>query len=365
MANNPFNPNFGIPPVLFLDREEIVNTVSNGIKELSSSPYQTTLIYGTRGYGKTVLLNDICGRFSNDKKWIVVYLSSQSNILLDLTESLARKSKTKSDKTRETLSVSVSSHGLTLSAKDKKTQESTSYKNELEAIFEKIQKRGISVLIAIDEVANTEEVRRFVSVYNVLKNQKFPIALLMTGLPKNISELQNEKVLTFLLRSARVNLDALSKLNIKYSYKETFDSAGIEVADSVLTRMTQMTNGYPYAFQLLGYLLWELNTKTITDKTIDKIAEKYRIELYKNVYTKIYSDMTRVEKEFVTVMAHCSQDEVETKYLVEKTKKTKGYVSTYRRRLIDDQVIESTERGFVKFTLPYFKDFIIENEDLL
>lgn len=43
-----------------------------------------------------------------------------------------------------------------------------------------------------------------------------------------------------------------------------------------------------------------------------------------------------------------------------KMDKPKNYISIYRRRLIDDQVIFSKERGYVEFTLPYFADFVAE-----
>lgn len=52
------------------------------------------------------------------------------------------------------------------------------------------------------------------------------MAFLMTGLPKNVSELQNEKNLTFLLRSNRIELPLLNQVTVQYSYKNVFSSAG-------------------------------------------------------------------------------------------------------------------------------------------
>ena len=48
---NPFTPNFGNVPSIYLDREELAEKVADGIRRLSESPYQTTLIYGHRGCG--------------------------------------------------------------------------------------------------------------------------------------------------------------------------------------------------------------------------------------------------------------------------------------------------------------------------
>lgn len=53
-------------------------------------------------------------------------------------------------------------------------------------------------------------------------------------------------------------------------------------------------------------------------------------------------------------------EKVPIKDIMTKMDKPKNYISIYRRRLIDDQVIFSKERGYVEFTLPYFADFVAE-----
>lgn len=57
---SPFNPNFGKVPRLFLDRENIIDDY---IDELTNSgdhidtPYQTTMIYGVRGFWEDINVN--------------------------------------------------------------------------------------------------------------------------------------------------------------------------------------------------------------------------------------------------------------------------------------------------------------------
>ena len=69
--NNPFNPSFGKDP---------------------NSPYQTTLIYGVRGVGKTSLLTDIGNKMSAKKNWLVVNLATNYNVLQTLIDSICQKS---------------------------------------------------------------------------------------------------------------------------------------------------------------------------------------------------------------------------------------------------------------------------------
>lgn len=52
---NPFNPSFGKLPPIYIDRSEQIGEL---VEELHNpdSPYQTTLIYGQRGCGKTAFM---------------------------------------------------------------------------------------------------------------------------------------------------------------------------------------------------------------------------------------------------------------------------------------------------------------------
>ena len=65
-------------------------------------------------------------------------------------------------------------------------------------------------------------------------------------------------------------------------------------------------------------------------------------------------------------MVESDKEKVPIKDIMTKMDKPKNYIpfsfncSIYRRRLIDDQVIFSKERGYVEFTLPYFADFVAE-----
>lgn len=64
-APNPFNPSFGKVPPVFIDREQAVQTLTEGLAD-RNSPWQTTMICGVRGVGKTAVLAEICRRLEED-----------------------------------------------------------------------------------------------------------------------------------------------------------------------------------------------------------------------------------------------------------------------------------------------------------
>ena len=358
MQKNPFNPNFGKVPPVFIDRGETVRELIEGLSD-TGSPYQTTLISGVRGVGKTALLSDVCNEIRTDKKWIVADIPSNSNILETLVQTIHVKASSELRKALDSIdgvSVSILGVGFSYSAKDNKVN----YQLLLEQMLEKMQENNTHLLVAIDEVTANKQVKLFASVYQIMVRRNYPISLVMTGLPKNISELQNDSVLTFLLRSARVDLPLLNKISVTYSYKRTFEDGGKQIATNVLNKMTALTNGYSYAFQLLGYLVWNTGADEITSETVDSVMETYKENLFRNAYFKIYEELSSVDKKFVDVMAMSEDTSVSMKYITEQMGKNAGYISTYRRRLIDSGVIQADSYGYVAFSLPLFDEYIKE-----
>ena len=76
----------------------------------------------------------------------------------------------------------------------------------------------------------------------------------MAGLFDNISNLQNEKSLTFYIVLQKFFWNHFSIPAITTSYRSVFD-----ISQSEAVEMAKLTKGYPFAFQILGYLKWETN----------------------------------------------------------------------------------------------------------
>lgn len=128
--------------------------------------------------------------------------------------------------------------------------------------------------------------------------------------------------------------------------------------------MAKVTAGYPYAFQLLGYLVWKKAAEEISIDVVKNILDEYKVNLFRNVYTKVYSEMSNGDRKILKIIAHSANASVTPKNLAQELGRTPGYVSTYKKRLLEDQVIEIGSNGQIGFSLPYFKDFVLENEEM-
>ena len=208
--NNPFNPSFGRVPAVFLNRGQLINNV---IQELDNpnSPYKVSIVYGMRGVGKTTFLTEVSKRIVEKPDWIAVDLAMGSDLMAALVDNLYMKAGNEFQKAFESIKgVNFSAFGLQLSANISKPTFST-YQGILTNMFDKLKKKGIKVLITLDEVKSNSELKAFAGYYQLLNRQDYPVALMMTGLPENISELQNEDVMTFLLRGKRIALSETVK----------------------------------------------------------------------------------------------------------------------------------------------------------
>ena len=359
--DNPFNPSFGRIPAVYLQRKKLIADVSQGIENLNSS-YTISIVYGMRGIGKTVFLTAMDRKISAYPDWIVVNLAMGMKLLPSFINSLYLNADSKLKRSFESIKdANFFAFGLQFPANLGKPTFST-YQRILTSMFDELRKNGIKVLITLDEVKVSRELQTFAKCYQLLSHQGYSVALIIAGLPENIAELQNEDVMSFLLRGKRIALSALDLSQVEISYSNIFKKSGYQVTENILKEMTVMTMGYSYAFQLLGYLVWKAakEKKVIDQNTLDGVKSEYLMVLKQNVYTKVFGSLSKQEQRFVLTMAQSSKHRVSIKEIRERLNRPSNFVANYRRRLLDDQVIKSTDCGEVAFTLPFFKEYVLQ-----
>ena len=71
IPRNPFHPTFGRSPAVIGGRDVELDSFELALAEGPGNPWRTALISGTRGIGKTVLLNEFEAA-ANQLGWIVL-----------------------------------------------------------------------------------------------------------------------------------------------------------------------------------------------------------------------------------------------------------------------------------------------------
>ncbi|MBR6402214.1 MAG: ATP-binding protein [Eubacterium sp.] len=336
---NPYNIMFGKEPAQVISRLPQLTEVINSFQEDESNIYMIT---GVRGSGKTVFMTEVSKEFDAEEDWITVELNSSANLLEDLLDSLV--SDNYLAKIFQSASINLSLFGVGLEVSN--SVPISSRQVALEKMLKSIKKQNKKVLICIDEVTVTEQLKIFAGAFQIFMRKDLPVYLMMTGLFENIDDMRNEKNLTFLYRAPRIEIRPLNLEVVANNYR---NNLGVDVKDS--NYLANLTKGYSYAFQLLGYFTW----KNAGDyKEAIPIVKQY---LEENVYEKIWMEISSTDKRLLYGISKSESSKAkEIKAIAELSDDA---YSVYRGRLIKKRLVDGSEHGYLKFTLPLFNEFVI------
>ena len=357
---NPFDTAFGRVPAIILDRTDLVERIAEDL-HYYNSPYRTTLISGLRGSGKTVLLTDICEQLRQQDNCIVVDLRPHletDEMIAQLLEKAILESpqwiKPGLVKLKET-SLKLPFVETTIESRP------LSEESQLLQLLQHLKKQNTLLVVAIDEVDNTPAIRNLASMHQEFLRRRLDMALLFTGLPEKVNALQNENMLTFLLRAERITPESLSPYSIRQAYQENFQAGGYLLEDGLVEKMTNLTKGYAYAFQVLGSLLWEAEKENlrITEESLNKVESAFMSLLFQNVHAKVFSEISPTDQAFLYAMIS-EESSTSVQDIARHMERDKNYISVYRGRLLKAGIIQVAGHGRLSYTLPYMKEFLEE-----
>ena len=286
----------------------------------------------------------------NDCYW--TDLINEDGILTTFARKLYHKNGSKLSELFDNLN-SVPIGGITFG----KEKEIPNIKIMLEELIESVASQKKYVVVTIDEANNSKAIQSLAKEFNALKRQKYPIFVIMTGLPDLILYIQNDDKLTFLLRSEKIEMQPLSVQDITFAYQNVFDN-NFEVAN----RMVKMTRGYSYAFQLQGYIYFNYlqnNELSSNNENLNNIFTQYKTMLFNNAYQKIFSGLSDTDRKYLSVIT----DNPIFKDAVKVMGKSGSYVFQYRRRMLERHLIMPVGHDEVTYTLPLFREFVKETQN--
>lgn len=345
--NNPFNISFGEEPNSIIDRPiEFENIISSFDSEFTDTKIK--IITGIRGCGKTVLLTRVKDYFNNKSNWITVDLTQYSNMLEQLAGKLYEDGKLKRLFLKTEFNFSFKGVGLTIQGDNP----IGNIESLLDRIFIHLNKKKVKVLVLIDDVSNNDYLKQFIQSYQVFIRSRYNVFLLMSGLYENISDLQNNDNLTFLLRAPKVKLFNLNLRAIAIAYKKY-----LKLDDGEAIELAKTTKGYAYAFQLIGNTLYKNNSRKLSEDEMGYIDT----ELETNVYSKIWESLSFTDKKMAFTLLETNK----TSEIIKSMGINNAKFQVYRKRLIDNGIVDDSTRGVLYFCLPRFKEFVQFQKALL
>ena len=193
------------------------------------------------------------------------------------------------------------------------------------------------MLFTVDEVDPTlDEMVQLAAFYQHFVREGRKVALLMAGLPHNISSLLNNKTVSFLRRSNRRALDRIPDGEVSAALVRTAQAGNRNVDAAALTAATESIGGFPFMLQLVGYYAWDENPRASTLDSADfargiAIAQQ---EMTYRVLDATFAELSPGDLRFAAAML---EDEGDSRIadLVERLGRSSSVVAQYRKRLID------------------------------
>ncbi|MDR0884774.1 MAG: ATP-binding protein [Clostridiales Family XIII bacterium] len=342
--NNPFNPQFGRTPDVFLGRDNVVNEFVSGLDDINSMN-RATIIAGVRGSGKTAILSDVKSLIV-DKNRIVIDTTIFDGFLTDIIDQAIKQSaKNILKKIPYLTSLSALSFGVGITPQN--ATHIPGFKSIITDIAE--ENKNKQIVFILDEVHNkSHEMREFIATYQHLVRDGFDVAILMAGTPDSVFDILNDKVLTFFRSAYRVYLKNIDIRLVAYDYNVIFQN------EVLAHEAAEASYGYPYLIQLVGYYLYKDR-----HRDLQRTILQSKIELFRNVHELIFYGLSDGDKRFLNAMNN-GENIVSFSDIVVKMGVAKNYASSYRRRLLDSGLIEEVGYGKLRFALPYMGEFLLE-----
>ena len=366
---NPFKPSFGVSPPLLVGRDRLIEEFVEALEDGPGSAGRATLYTGTRGAGKTVMLNAIEDR-TRALGWIVVSETATPGFVDRIAQQHLPRLVNELDpdvvRRRLTgLTGPLGTGGVSWSTEEA-PEPARGLRSQIELLTGLLAENGSGLLITLDEIHRNQigELRELAATVQHAFREERELAFVGAGLASAISDALHDEVLTFLRRADRHALGPVGREDVERAIRAPIEAAGRTVARDALEAMVEGTRGYPFLIQLIGAHTWRINPKgpEITLADAERGIERALRRLDALVYEPALASVSAVDGLFLRAMAvddgPSKMADIQRRLGVDVS-----YVSQYRLRLIAAELIEPTRRGYVDFALPYLREHLRSKGD--
>lgn len=362
MPDNPFTPTFGRVPPYLAGRTSLLNDMKRAFRRGPEDPNLTSILIGAHGTGKTALLSRIA-KEAQASGWITARVSARDGMLQDILERTVESGSELIDSS-PSLRLKSLTLGQTFGIElDREAPYVGNWRTRMNGLLKQLEPYGTGLLITVDEVrADVDEMKQLATVYQHFIEEDKRVALIMAGLPANVSQLVSDKSVSFLRRARQRHLGRISDPDIEVALRKTIFDAGATIDDGALVEAVAAIDGFPYMMQLVGYWTWEeaLSPRIGSDDVHRGVRLAIQ-ELRDGVLATTYRELSRGDVRFLEAMLPDSGPSSLVDIAARMNVRS-NYASKYKERLLDAGVLGDTGQGFYTIDLPGFKDYVRDRQ---
>lgn len=230
-----------------------------------------------------------------------------------------------------------------------------------------VQERGSAgIALLVDEIqtAPREDLRTLAYAWQELQGRRPepPAVVFTVGLP-NAPDVLTAAV-TFSERFWFRTLERLSPTDAAEVLEGPAREQGVRWDPALVDQVVAIADGYPYFLQLYGDAVWRVarpdDGATLGPDLLDAARDRVEQELA-TMFRARWAKVTTAERRLVAAMAHLTDDAetpVRRGAIAEAMGVTSNDLSVARRSLLDKGLVETVDRGTLRFTLPGFAAFV-------
>jgi hypothetical protein len=360
-AKNPFTPSFGKMPLVMAGRDRLLAEMGDAFDNGLGDPNLATLVTGARGTGKTVLLSAVRAE-AVEHGWVAVGTSALPGMLDDILQQTYRAAGHLLAPRRERRLTSLELGQLLGVQWEELERAPENWRTKMTGLLDQLADAGAGLLVTVDEaVPQNDEMRTLATVYQHFVCEERNVALVMAGLPHNVSALASDGAVSFLRRARRQRLGRIADRDVRHAFWQTVEQGGKAIEGEALDLAVEASEGFPFMMQLVGYWVWACSgsAPAIDAAHAAQGIAQARDEMRDGVLESTLRDLSAGDRRFLAAML---EDEGPSALadVARRLGRPSNYAAQYKRRLLEQGVIGEDADGKLHFELPMSRTFFAE-----
>ncbi|MCG2799837.1 MAG: ATP-binding protein [Cellulomonas sp.] len=384
-VRNPYTPNAGARPDVLVGRDDQLLTFDVLLRRLVlGRAEQSMIVTGLRGVGKTVLL----GQF-RDKALAADWAVVESEVtkhdeaafrmetalklraaLFDLAPRVRwteRFRRAAAALAAFTVTVDPSGQlqaGLDIDLVDGLADHRNlvmDLTDVLVAVGEAAHDRGRGVVMLFDEVQflAKPQLEALIMALHKAVQRGLPVTMVGAGLPQ-VAELAGdaksyaERLFKFPV------IGDLSPEDARRALAEPARIEGVEYEPPALDLAVEVTGGYPYFIQELGYAIWGAAASSpITPGDVTEAVELYQAKLDSSFFRVRLDRASELQRAYLRAMAELGPEPQKASDVAALLDRESTQLGPTRAELIEMGLLYTPQHGYAAFTVPHFDRFMV------
>jgi hypothetical protein len=204
-----------------------------------------------------------------------------------------------------------------------------------------------------------------VSSYQLFVRAGFNVALVMAGLPANVTDFVEDSRVAFIRRARQQYLETIHDAEVARAFRKTIERGGKSIDEDALAVIVEASAGFPYMMQLVGYFTWiESNeSQVIRLEQARRGASNAQEDFRRGVLERTWREMSKGDRAFALAML----PDMHGSTLGEVAKRmgrATNYASTYKRRLMHQGIIGERAGNTFDFDIPLMREYMQALQDI-